>query len=113
MLVFREVLAVQVAVSKNMRCRMGPPVRKLNMFEPAVFHIRVQGELSESWSAYFGARSVHSEEDADGNIVTVIVTEPVDQGGLVGMVNHLNALGLPLISVTCERGKDVAHRSLQ
>lgn len=73
--------------------------RKLNMHSPAVFRICIQGELDESWFEYFGAQSASVEEDKAGSKVTVIVSEPMDQGALVGLVNHLNALGIPLISV--------------
>jgi hypothetical protein len=69
------------------------------MHEPAVFCIRVQGELDESWFEYFGAQSASVEGDEVGNVVTVIISEPMDQGALVGLVNHLNGLGIPLISV--------------
>jgi hypothetical protein len=30
---------------------------------------------------------------------TTLISEPVDQTALVGMINRLNGLGLPLISV--------------
>ena len=73
--------------------------RKLNMHQPAVFRIRIQGELEESWFEYFCAQSVSAEEDKAGNTITVIVSEPMDQGALVCLVNHLNGLGIPLISV--------------
>ena len=33
--------------------------------------------------------------------VTALMSEPVDQAALVGLINHLNALGLPLVSVEC------------
>jgi hypothetical protein len=71
----------------------------LNMYEPVVFRIRIQSDLDKSWSEYFGAQSVSAERDKAGNIVTVIISEPMDQGALVGLVNHLNALGIPLISL--------------
>ena len=73
--------------------------RRLTMHEPVVFCIRVQGELDESWSEYFGAQSASFEQDGAGNTVTVIISEPLDQGALVGLMNHLNGLGIPLISV--------------
>jgi hypothetical protein len=73
--------------------------RKLNMHEPAVFRICIQGELDESWFEYFGAQSASVEVDQAGNKVTVIISESMDQGALVGVVNHFNALGIPLISV--------------
>ena len=72
---------------------------KLNMYEPAVFNIRIQGEISEDWSEYFGARSMSVELDEAGFPVTILTSEPVDQAGLLGMINHLNMLGLPLASV--------------
>ena len=69
------------------------------MSEPAVFQIRIQGELDESWSEYFSVKSVSVEKGEAGDAVTVFITEPMDQAALVGLVNHLNALGIPLISV--------------
>ena len=71
------------------------------MYEPAVFRIIIQGELDESWSEYFSAQSVSVGEDKAGNAVTTLISEPMDQAALVGLVNHLNALGIPLISVEC------------
>lgn len=78
---------------------MGYPYRKLNMHEPAVFRIRIQGELDENWFEYFGAQSSSVEVDPADNIVTTIISEPMDQARLIGLVNHLNGLGIPLISV--------------
>ena len=78
---------------------MGEPYQKLNMHEPAVFRISIQGELDESWFEYFGAQSVSVDVDQAGNTVTVLISEPMDQAALVGLVNHLNGLGIPLISV--------------
>lgn len=73
--------------------------RKINMREPAVFRIRIQGELDDSWFEHHGAQSASVETDEAGNKVTLIISEPMDQGALVGLVNYLNALGIPLISV--------------
>ena len=88
---------------------MEEPYRKLNMHEPTVFRICIQGVLDESWFEHFGAQSTSSEVDKAGNVVTVIISEPMDQGALVGLVNHLNALGIPLISVSqCDPQKNAA-----
>ena len=78
---------------------MEGPYQKISMHEPAVFRIRIQGELDESWYEYFGAKKVTVERTRAGNLVTIIISEPLDQGALVGLVNRLNALGIPLISV--------------
>jgi hypothetical protein len=87
---------------------MSQPYRKLNMYEPAVFRICIQGELEESWSEYFGAQAVSVETDEAGNAMTIFITEPMDQGALVGLVNHLNGLGIPLISIECRLTKQNA-----
>jgi hypothetical protein len=71
------------------------------MFEPAVFSIRINGKLSESWLEYFGAQSLSVEVDEAGLSSTTLISEPVDQAALVGMINHLNGLGLPVVSVEC------------
>lgn len=73
--------------------------QKISMHEPAVFRIRIQGELDESWSEYFGAKEISVKTNDAGNVVTIIISEPMDQGALVGLVNRLNTLGIPLISV--------------
>jgi len=71
------------------------------MFEPAVFLIRIEGRLGESWSEYFGAQTISVDVDEAGRCTTALVSEPVDQAALVGMINRLNGLGLPVVSVEC------------
>ena len=80
---------------------MGRYPGRLNMYDPAVFAIRIQGEIGKDWAEYFGARTISMEQGAAGFPVTVLTTEPVDQAGLVGLINHVNMLGLPLVSVEC------------
>jgi hypothetical protein len=75
--------------------------QRINMFEPAVFCIRINGKLGESWSEYFGAQSMSVEEDEAGRYTTTLISEPVDQAALVGMINLLNGLGVPVVSVEC------------
>ena len=69
------------------------------MCDPVIYSIRVQGELNERWCEYFGTRSLTVSVDESGSPMTMLITEPGDQSAIVGMINHLNALGLPLISV--------------
>jgi hypothetical protein len=80
---------------------MGQYTGKLNMYEPAVFAIRIQGEIGEDWTEYFGARTISTQRGAGGFLITILTTEPMDQAGLVGLINHVNMLGLPLVSVEC------------
>jgi hypothetical protein len=69
------------------------------MFEPAVFCIRLQGRLSENWSEFFGTKSISFVLDEDGHCTTTLISEPLDQAALVGMISMLNGLGLPVVSV--------------
>ena len=80
---------------------MGQPQQRINMFDPAVYCIRIQGKVGESWSEYFGAQSMSVQVDEAGRSTTTLVSEPVDQAALVGMINRLNGLGLPVVSVEC------------
>jgi hypothetical protein len=41
------------------------------------------------------------EVDQAGVTSTILVSEPVDQAALIGIINHLNGLGHPLVSVQC------------
>lgn len=80
---------------------MGQTQQRINMFEPAVFVIRIEGRLGASWLDYFGAQSMSVEVDEAGLGSTTLISEPVDQAALVGMINRLNGLGLPVVSVQC------------
>ena len=75
--------------------------QRVNMFDPAVFCIRIEGKLGESWMEYFGAQSMSIEVDEAGFRSTTLLSEPVDQAALVGMINLLNSMGLPVVSVEC------------
>ena len=80
---------------------MGQPQQRVNMFDTAVYSIQINGKLGESWSEYFGAQSLSVEVDEAGLSSTTLISEPVDQAALVGMINHLNGLGLPVVSIEC------------
>jgi hypothetical protein len=83
------------------------------MFDPAVFSIRINGQLSRSWSEYFSAQSMSVEVDEAGHSSTTLISEPVDQAALVGMINHLNGMGLPVVSVECVQTAVENERSEQ
>jgi len=68
-------------------------------FDRAVFRICIRGRLDESWSEYFAVQSMSVEVDEDGLCITTLISEPVDQAALVGIINRLNGLGLPVVSV--------------
>ena len=81
--------------------------QKLNMYEPVTDRICIQGQLDQRWFEYFGAQSVIVDTDRVGGILSTIVSEPMDQGALVGLISRLNALGIALISVSVTHESDV------
>ena len=80
---------------------MAERLRRLTMHDPAVFQVRIQGALDENWSDYFGTQSMSVEVDENEVFTTIFVTHAVDQSALFGLLDHLNALGLPLLALKC------------
>jgi hypothetical protein len=66
---------------------------------PAVYEIRVPGQLDESWADWFGKVTVTVERQGESPPVTTL-TGTVDQAALHSLLRRLYSLGLPLISVT-------------
>ena len=58
------------------------------------YEIRVEGDVSEGWAAWFGAARVAAEGGE-----SVITTAIADQSALHGVLNRIRDLGLCLISV--------------
>ncbi len=65
---------------------------------PAVYEIRVPGQLDESWADWFGTVTATVEIQGEGPAVTTL-TGTVDQAALHSLLSRLYSLGLPLISV--------------
>jgi hypothetical protein len=61
------------------------------------YHIRIQGELGQDWSAWFEGSDVTREADD----VTLLSCEVTDQAALHGLLRKLRDLGLPLLSINC------------
>jgi hypothetical protein len=66
---------------------------------PAVYEIRVPGQLDESWADWFGKVTVTVESQGESPPVTTLIST-VDQAALHSLLRRLYSLGLPLISVT-------------
>ena len=74
---------------------------KLNPNSPARYQIIVQGMLSDKWSDWFGKMEIMPLKNESGNIQTMLTGNVLDQAELQGMLNKLQDLGLPLISLRC------------
>jgi hypothetical protein len=74
--------------------------QKPTLHRPAVYEIKVPGELDESWSDWAGGMTIAVKSEGEGPPVTTL-TGIVDQAALLSLLRRLYSLGLPLISVTC------------
>jgi hypothetical protein len=64
-----------------------------------IYRIRIQGHLSLDWSAWFDGLTITNGPDGEA-----ILTGPLpDQAALYGVLNRLQALNLPLLSVSSRR----------
>jgi hypothetical protein len=64
-----------------------------------VYRITIKGLLSEAWSDRLGGLQIVPARSADGQSMTVLAGELVDQTALLGVLNTLYDLHLPILSV--------------
>ncbi|MFZ5810079.1 MAG: hypothetical protein ACOY16_12415 [Chloroflexota bacterium] len=62
---------------------------------PAIYRIRIQGQLDSQWEDWFEHMTITLEED--GN--TLLTGPVVDQAALHGLLKKIRDLGLSLISI--------------
>jgi hypothetical protein len=67
--------------------------------EPAVYQIQIQGRLNESWSRWFDDMEIAVKSDANRPTITSLTGEVADQSALHGVLNRIRDLNIPLISV--------------
>ncbi len=68
----------------------------LTMAGPAVYQIRVRGNLDNSWSEKLGGMQLETTVET---AMTVLTGSLADQAALSGVLNTLYDLQLPVISV--------------
>jgi hypothetical protein len=69
--------------------------------KPATYRISVQGGIGRDWTDYFHTFDVSTLSPDDHRPITTLTGQVADQTTLVGLINALYALGLPLLSVEC------------
>jgi hypothetical protein len=63
------------------------------------YRIVIRGVVDADWLDRLGRLIISTTRLADGTVVTTLSGELKDQSALVGVLNMLHDLGLPLISV--------------
>ena len=68
---------------------------------PAVYEIKVVGELDISWSKRLEGVNITRNVLPDGKVETILIGRLEDQAALTGVLNSLYNLRLPVVSVNC------------
>ena len=66
---------------------------------PGRYRIRVQGQLSSSWSSRLSDMVITTRQAANQPSVTTLTGELRDQAALMGVLNALYDMGCPLLKV--------------
>ncbi len=72
---------------------------KPTLEQPARYRISIQGQLDDSWSDYLGGLEIRRASAPPDSTVTILTGPLLDQAALMGVLNSLYGLGLPLLSV--------------
>ena len=75
--------------------------KRLTVYNPASYHISIQGHLPQSWRDRVGGMAVSTNGNSDQDPVTILSGQLLDQAALMGVLNTMYLLGLPLLSVEC------------
>lgn len=66
---------------------------------PATYHIRIRGALPKHWSDRLGGMTIATTDRAEEAPVTTLSGRLPDQAALLGVLNTLYDLHLPLLSM--------------
>ncbi len=70
----------------------------LDFDRPATYRIRAKGHLPESWSGRLGGMTITCDREGEPP-ATILCGLLLDQAALLGVLNALYGLHLPLLSV--------------
>jgi len=72
-------------------------INDLGMASHAVYQIAVKGVLDEHWTDWFNGTLLKVELERGGWSQTTLTCRVRDQAELLGILNRLNSLNLPLV----------------
>jgi hypothetical protein len=67
--------------------------------QPATYQIQVQGWISERWADWFDDMTIAVSDEDDVPAITTLTGTVADQAALLGLLQKLYTLGLPLLLV--------------
>jgi hypothetical protein len=71
----------------------------VDMCRPAVYAVRVQGALGDTWTAAYTTMTIKVDHVEDNQATTTLVGTLKDQAQLVGLLMRLFDLGYPILFV--------------
>jgi hypothetical protein len=77
------------------------PLQGLTFDGPARYQIRVRGRISQSWLERLEGLSAKLESQVADPAICTLEGELTDQAALLGVLNSLYELHLPVVSVVC------------
>ena len=72
---------------------------EIGITSPATYQIIVKGKLDEHWTEWFNGTNILLEHSLEGKPHTTLTCRVRDQAELLGILNQLNSLNLPLMQV--------------
>ena len=82
---------------KDFQDKSGP----LTMDLPAVYRIRVVGQVDPRSSRIVAGMQITKSDDSSGQVETILIGRVPDQASLAGVLNTLYEMHLPVKSVEC------------
>ena len=73
----------------------------LTLGGPAIYQIRIKGRLEEYWSERLEGMRLTTSDQEEHVQITELVGLLLDQAALLGVLNTLYDLHVPILSVTC------------
>jgi len=67
--------------------------------KPAIYQIKVKGDISELWSHRLAGMQITIEKGLNDDNISILIGRMADQSELSGVLNSLFELHLPVISV--------------
>lgn len=71
----------------------------LQPWSTAIYRIEIEGLLEENWSNRFAGMKITSRMRTDQSVVTCLSGRVMDQSELLGVLNGLAGMHLPILSV--------------
>ena len=87
---------------------MAPEVATKNTESSNFYRICIEGSLDPSWSDRLGGLSITTTGRFDRETTTVLEGDLADQGALLGVLNTLYELHLPLLSVEALEAREAS-----